>query len=55
MIGRRKLASGRYVYVVGVYHDGHWLTTVVFKNKLLALLFHIVLNASDTHEGSRYA
>jgi len=55
-LGQTTLASGRTVYTVGVYleAEGHWLTTVVFKNKLLAWMFHVLLNASLTHMGSRY-
>jgi len=54
-IGQMTLPDGSLVYGVGVYHEsGHWLTTVVFRNKIKAWLFHALLNTSLTHMGSRY-
>lgn len=55
-IGRMTLPDGTMAYGVGVYREseGRWITTVVFRNKFKAWLFHVLLNSSQTHVGSRY-
>lgn len=41
-------------YYVGVYGtDGHRQNTVGFKHKWQAHLFHLLLNASRSHNGTR--
>lgn len=40
--------------MVGVYgQEGHRTTTVSFKHKWQARLFHILLNRSTSHNGTR--
>ncbi len=41
---------------IGVYHDHHWITTIAFRWRWQATLFHKLLNASLTeHMGTRDA
>ena len=42
-----------YKYRVGVYHFGQFLTEVAFKRKWQAFLFHLLLNKSLNHAGTR--
>lgn len=57
VIGKHVRLDGKTYYNVAVYEEnsGHWETTVTFRSKLLATLFHIILNRSANHVGSRYA
>lgn len=43
----------RYDKRVGLYHFGRWTTSVEFKHKGQAYLFHLLLNASKSHMGKR--
>lgn len=39
---------------VGIYSDsGQWLSTAEFSHKWQAYLFHLLLNVSQTHNGTR--
>lgn len=39
---------------VGIYSEsGHWLSTAQFQYKWQAYLFHLLLNASNSHNGTR--
>lgn len=40
-------------YKVGVYDAGHWVTDVFFRWKWQARRFHISLNRSINHAGTR--
>lgn len=43
-----------FIYFVGVYQlDGHRVNTISFKHRWQAYLFHIILNASISHNGTR--
>lgn len=42
-----------YKYKVGVYFLGRFHSEVAFKRKWQALLFHLLLNKSLNHAGTR--
>lgn len=46
--------KSRMLYQVGVYYEsGHRADTVNFRRKWQALLFHLLLNRSISHNGKR--
>lgn len=46
--------SGPFRHSVAIYQHGNWITTASFRWRWQALAFHLLLNRSLYHAGSRH-